>query len=131
MLAQLGNPDMRTPIAHALGWPKRMTSGVPSLNLIDIAQLQFETVDLVRFPCLKLAIEAIKAGGTTSTILNAANEIAVQAFLQKQLRFTAISKVIETTLSRLSSRPATSMEIILEDDARAREIASSTVTSYQ
>jgi 1-deoxy-D-xylulose-5-phosphate reductoisomerase len=131
MLAQLGNPDMRTPIAHALGWPQRITSGVPSLNLIDIAQLQFEPVDLVRFPCLKFALEAIKAGGTTSTILNAANEIAVQAFLQKQLRFTAISKVIETTLSRLSGRPATSMDIILEDDAQAREIAASTVTSYQ
>lgn len=123
MLAQLGNPDMRTPIAYALGWPKRISAGVQRLNLIDIARLDFEAVDLVRFPCLKLAMEAMLAGGTTTTILNAANEIAVQAFLQERLRFTAIPSVIENTLSHLSGRMATSIPIILEDDARARELA--------
>ncbi|EDN68711.1 1-deoxy-D-xylulose-5-phosphate reductoisomerase [Beggiatoa sp. PS] len=129
MLAQLGNPDMRTPIAHALAWPQRMSSGVNRLNLVDIAQLNFEKIDFVRFPSLKLAIEAIKAGGTTTTILNAANEVAVQAFLQERLRFTAIHEVIETTLSRLNSHVATSLDVILEDDQKARELATSVIRS--
>lgn len=129
VLAQLGNPDMRTPIAHALAWPKRISSGVPRLNLTEIAQLDFEAVDFNRFPCLKLAYDALRAGGTTTTILNAANEIAVQAFLQKRLRFTAIPFVIETTLSQLTGRSATSIEIILEDDAHARELAHEIVNS--
>ncbi len=124
VLAQLGNPDMRTPIAYALAWPKRQTSGVPRLNLIDIARLDFDAVDFERFPCLQFAYDAMSAGGTTTTILNAANEIAVQAFLQEHLRFTQIPKVIETTLSLMSGRAATSVDIILEDDARARELAS-------
>ncbi|KHD06536.1 1-deoxy-D-xylulose 5-phosphate reductoisomerase [Candidatus Thiomargarita nelsonii] len=123
VLAQLGNPDMRTPIAYGLAWPDRIDSGVPRLNLIDIARLDFEAVDFERFPCLKLASEAMLAGGTTSTILNAANEVAVEAFLQERLRFTAIPKVIETTLSQLTGRMANSLEVILEDDARARELA--------
>jgi 1-deoxy-D-xylulose-5-phosphate reductoisomerase len=123
MLAQLGNPDMRTPIAYALAWPQRIESGVPRLNLVDIARLDFEAVDFGRFPCLKLATEAMLAGGTTSTILNAANEVAVQAFLQERLRFTAIPKVIETTLSHASGRVANSLDMILEDDAKARELA--------
>ncbi len=127
VLAQLGNPDMRTPIAYALAWPDRIESGVSRLNLIDIARLDFEAVDFERFPCLKLAYEAMLAGGTTSTILNAANEVAVEAFLQERLRFTAIPKVIETTLSQLTGRMANSLEIILEDDARARELASEAV----
>jgi len=118
VLAQLGNPDMRTPIAHALAWPKRIASSVSRLSLIDIARLDFEAVDFDRFPSLKLAIEAMNAGGTTTTILNAANEIAVQAFLQKRLRFTAIHKVIETTLSRLTGRVATSIDTILEDEPK-------------
>jgi len=123
VLAQLGNPDMRTPIAHALAWPQRISSGVPRLNLVDVARLDFEAVDFARFPCLNLAIDAMLAGGTTCTILNAANEIAVQAFLQKRLRFTAIPKVIEATLSRLSGRITDSLDMILEDDAGARELA--------
>ncbi|MCK5524492.1 MAG: 1-deoxy-D-xylulose-5-phosphate reductoisomerase [Thiomargarita sp.] len=124
VLAQLGQPDMRTPIAYALAWPKRISSGVPRLNLTEIAQLDFEAIDFNRFPCLKLAYDALLAGGTTTTILNAANEIAVEAFLQKRLRFTAISKVVETTLSKLSGHKATSIDIILEDDAHARDLAS-------
>ena len=124
MLAQLGNPDMRIPIAYGLAWPKRILSGVPRLNLIKVAQLDFETLDLNRFPCLKLAYDAWLAGGTATTILNAANEVAVQAFLQKRLRFTAIPKVVETTLSQLSGHHPTSIDIILEDDAHARQLAS-------
>ncbi len=127
VLAQLGNPDMRTPIAHALAWPERISSGVPRLNLVEIARLDFEPVDFDRFPCLKLAYDAMSAGGTTSTILNAANEIAVQAFLEERLRFTAIPEVIETTLSKFTGRAATSLEIILEDDARARDLARATI----
>jgi 1-deoxy-D-xylulose-5-phosphate reductoisomerase len=127
VLAQLGNPDMRTPIAHALAWPERMYSGVPRLNLVEIARLDFEPVDFERFPCLKLAYEAMSAGGTTSTILNAANEIAVQAFLEERLRFSAIPKVIDTTLSKFTGRAANSLEIILEDDARARDLARATI----
>ncbi|RKZ43924.1 MAG: 1-deoxy-D-xylulose-5-phosphate reductoisomerase [Gammaproteobacteria bacterium] len=127
MLAQLGNPDMRTPIAYGLAWPKRISSGVPRLNLIEVAQLDFEALDLNRFPCLKLAYDAWLAGGTATTILNAANEVAVQAFLQKRLRFTAIPKVVETTLSQLSGHHPTSIDIILEDDAHARQLASELV----
>jgi 1-deoxy-D-xylulose-5-phosphate reductoisomerase len=127
VLAQLGNPDMRTPIAHALGWPKRIASGVSRLSLIDIARLDFQAVDFDRFPSLKLAIQAMNMGGTTTTILNAANEIAVQAFLEERLRFTAIPLVIESTLSRLTGRVATSIDIILEDDTQAREFAEEAV----
>ncbi len=131
VLAQLGNPDMRTPIAHALAWPKRIASGVPHLNLVEIAQLDFEAMDYTRFPCLNLAYEAMLAGGTSSTILNAANEIAVQAFLEERLAFTAIPKIIETTLSQLSSHLANTLEIILEDDAHARDFAQQAINNYR
>ena len=87
ILAQLGNPDMRTPIAYALGYPKRIESGVASLNLLEIAKLEFEAPDLKRFPCLQLAYDALEAGGTAPAILNAANEVAVAAFLNKQIHF--------------------------------------------
>lgn len=124
VLAQLGNPDMRTPIAHALAWPKRMSSGVKRLNLVEIARLDFEAVDLKRFPCLQLAYEAISAGGSATTILNAANEVAVQAFLEQRIGYTAIPEVIEKTLSTLNNRPAESLETILEVDAESRALAS-------
>jgi 1-deoxy-D-xylulose-5-phosphate reductoisomerase len=129
VLAQLGNPDMRTPIAHALAFPERMTSGVARLNLLEIAKLEFEPMDFARFPCLRLAYEAMQAGGTTTAILNAANEIAVEAFLAGKLRFTAISELIEQTLSRLNGRAASTLEIILEDDARARHLAEELLTT--
>jgi 1-deoxy-D-xylulose-5-phosphate reductoisomerase len=129
VLAQLGNPDMRTPIAHALAFPERMTSGVARLNLLEIAKLEFEPMDFARFPCLRLAYEAMQAGGTTTAILNAANEIAVEAFLAGKLRFTAISELIEQTLSRLNGRAASTLEIILEDDARARQLAEELLTT--
>ncbi|MEN9848477.1 MAG: hypothetical protein RL368_1217 [Pseudomonadota bacterium] len=128
-LAQLGNPDMRTPIAHALAFPERMTSGVARLNLLEIAKLEFEPMDFARFPCLRLAYEAMQAGGTTTAILNAANEIAVEAFLAGKLRFTAIAELIEQTLSRLNGRAANTLEIILEDDARARQLAEELLTT--
>ncbi len=94
VLAQLGNPDMRTPIAHSLAWPERVDSGVKSLNLFDVAHLDFEIPDMDRFPCLRLAYKAMTAGGTSTAILNAANEIAVEAFLNKQIRFTGIPRIV-------------------------------------
>lgn len=123
VLAQLGNPDMRTPIAHALAWPKRMASGVGGLDLFDIARLDFSEPDMGRFPCLRLAYEAMRAGGTAPAILNAANEIAVQAFLDERLSFTAIPVVIEKTLETISSREASELEVIMTDDRLARGAA--------
>jgi 1-deoxy-D-xylulose-5-phosphate reductoisomerase len=121
VLAQLGNPDMRTPIAHGLAWPERIDSGVASLNLFDIAHLDFEIPDLERFPCLRLASEAMSAGGTTTAILNAANEVAVEAFLNNQIRFTEIPQLIEATLENISGVEADSIETVLLADAEARQ----------
>ncbi len=122
VLAQLGNPDMRTPIAHALAWPERMASGVASLDLFAIARLEFEPPDLARFPCLRLAFEAMRAGGTAPAILNAANEVAVEAFLERRIAFTAIAELIERTLERLTPRDGSNLETILADDANARRV---------
>lgn len=124
VLAQLGNPDMRTPIAHALAWPERIDSGVESLDLFNIAHLDFEMPDLERFPSLRLASEAMIAGGTATTILNAANEIAVEAFLKKQIRFTEISRLVEATLEKVHGVEADSIETVLLSDAEARQFAS-------
>jgi len=123
VLAQLGNPDMRTPIAHALAWPERIESGVGSLDMFAVGRLDFEAPDLERFPCLRLAVEAMEAGGTAPTILNAANEIAVAAFLDGQLGYTAIARVIEQTLAAMSVREAETLATIFEDDNEARAIA--------
>jgi 1-deoxy-D-xylulose-5-phosphate reductoisomerase len=123
VLAQLGNPDMRTPIAHALAWPERIDSGVDSLNLFDIARLDFESPDFERFPCLRLASEAFLAGGTAPAILNAANEVAVQAFLDEEIRFTQISEIIAATMARCVPSDASDLETILADDLRARDVA--------
>jgi 1-deoxy-D-xylulose-5-phosphate reductoisomerase len=127
VLAQLGHPDMRTPIAHALAWPERIDSGVRSLNLIDIAQLNFERPDPERFPCLRLAYQAAEAGGTAPAILNAANEVAVQAFLDRRIGFTGIPGVIEETLARLPASADVQLEAILVVDAQARKLADSFV----
>ena len=124
VLAQLGNPDMRTPIAHALAWPERIESGVKSLNLLEVARLDFESPDPVRFPCLQLAYQAARTGGTTPAILNAANEVAVQAFLDHRIGFTDIPRVIEHTLSGMPANSDTQLGAVLADDARARETAS-------
>jgi len=129
VLAQLGNPDMRTPIAHALAWPERIESGVGSLDLFAVAQLDFEAPDLERFPCLRLAVEAMEAGGTAPTILNAANEIAVEAFLDGRIGFTRIGRVIEQTLDAMPVRKAETLSTIFEDDTEARAIASKLVAA--
>ncbi len=123
VLAQLGQPDMRTPIAHALAWPERIESGVENLDLFSIAKLEFEQPDYERFPCLRLAEESIRKGGTAPTILNAANEVAVASFLNNELRFTDIAYIVEQTLKNINSRPAISLTEILDDDQVAREEA--------
>jgi 1-deoxy-D-xylulose-5-phosphate reductoisomerase len=123
VLAQLGNPDMRTPIAYALAWPERIEAGIERLNLFDIARLDFEPPDDERFPCLRLAQEAMKTGGTATAILNAANEIAVQEFLGGRIRFTDIAAIVGSTLESVAHHQADTLEIILADDATAREFA--------
>lgn len=127
VLAQLGNPDMRTPIAHALAWPDRIESGVASLDIFDVARLDFEKPDFQRFPCLRLAIEAMKQGGTSPTVLNAANEVAVQAFIDGNLRFIDIANVIEFALSEVSSQPVKDLKTILDTDQLTREVSHSFV----
>ncbi|MDH5661174.1 MAG: 1-deoxy-D-xylulose-5-phosphate reductoisomerase, partial [Gammaproteobacteria bacterium] len=123
VLAQLGQPDMRTPIAHALSWPDRIESGVEKLDLFSIAKLEFEQPDYERFPCLRLAEESIRKGGTAPAILNAANEVAVASFLNNKLSFIDIAYIVEQTLINLPSRPADSLTEILEDDLTARKEA--------
>lgn len=123
MLAQLGSPDMRTPIAYALAWPERIEAGVSTLDLLSIGRLDFEPPDLARFPCLRLAYEAGRRGGTATTILNAANEVAVQAFLEGRLNFSAIPRVIEVALERATIHDAASLDVIIEADAVGRSVA--------
>jgi len=123
VLAQLGNPDMRTPIAHALAWPERIESGAKPLDILETGRLDFEAIDLQRFPALRLAYEAWEQNGTAAAILNAANEVAVRAFLERRLAFTGIPRIIEATLARCASREANSLDVILEDDAVARDTA--------
>lgn len=123
VLAQLGNPDMRTPIAHALAWPERIASGVEPLNIIDVAKLDFEQPDLHRFPCLRLCFEAIKKGGSATIVLNAANEIAVAAFLDEKIGFNDIAVLIEQTLNKAGiTENVSTLEDILKADALARTI---------
>jgi 1-deoxy-D-xylulose-5-phosphate reductoisomerase len=120
VLAQLGNPDMRTPIAHALAWPQRIESGVAHLDLFEIARLDFEKPDMQAFPCLAIARAAAQAGANAAAILNAANEIAVQAFLDQRIGFTQIADVVEQTLnSQVLSEPE-SLEAVQESDKQAR-----------
>ncbi len=124
VLAQLGNPDMRTPIAHALAWPERIASGVEPLNIFDVAKLDFERPDLSRFPCLRLCYEAIKRGGSATIVLNAANELAVAAFLDEKIGFNDIAAVIQQTLDSADiTEDVSSLENILEADAEARKIS--------
>ncbi len=124
VLAQLGNPDMRTPIAHALAWPQRITSGVEPLDIFAVAKLEFERPDLRRFPCLELCYDAMRRGGSASIVLNAANEVAVAAFLQGRLAYTGIVQVIEHCLAQASIQNDVSrLEVILEADKQARMLA--------
>ena len=123
VLAQLGNPDMRTPIAHALALPERIDSGVSPLDLFAVARLDFERPDTARFPCLELAYRALRAGGNAATVLNAANEVAVAAFLERRLGYTGIAQLIAATLDAVPSSPLRDLGAVLEADRLAREAA--------
>jgi 1-deoxy-D-xylulose-5-phosphate reductoisomerase len=123
VLAQLGAPDMRIPIAHALAWPERLATNAPRLDLAAAAKLEFGPPDEVRFPALRLAREALRAGGGAPTILNGANEIAVAAFLQRRIGFLDIASVVEAVLERLGTRPADTLAQVVELDALARRCA--------
>ncbi|MCK2149858.1 1-deoxy-D-xylulose-5-phosphate reductoisomerase [Marinobacter alexandrii] len=123
VLAQLGSPDMRTPIANGLAWPERIDAGVAPLDLFSIGRFHFERPDLVRFPCLRLAAEAFVQGGTAPAVLNAANEEAVSAFLAGNLCFADIPVIIERTLAATTVTPADSFEAIFAKDFEARERA--------
>ena len=127
VIAQLSNPDMRVPIAHALGFPERIESGATPLDLAAIGQLSFERPDGQRFPCLKLAYAALHAGGIAPAVLNAANEVAVAAFLEGKLRYTAIPQVIEHALERTPAMRADALETVLEADRSARRAAADCV----
>jgi 1-deoxy-D-xylulose-5-phosphate reductoisomerase len=127
VIAQMGNPDMRTPIAYGLAWPERIDAGVKPLDFIQIGSLDFEAPDEQRFPCLVLAREAWQQGGTASAVLNAANEIAVAAFLNKIIGFTDIASIIEQVLAKQSTVKATTIEVVQAADAEARLIANQIV----
>jgi 1-deoxy-D-xylulose-5-phosphate reductoisomerase len=129
MLAQLGNPDMRTPIAHALAYPERIASGVAGIDLATIGKLVFERPDLVRFPCLKLAYDALKAGGSVPAILNAANEVAVQAFLDGRIGFRMIDRLIARVMDALPGSAIANIDAVFEQDRRARELAHALIES--
>jgi 1-deoxy-D-xylulose-5-phosphate reductoisomerase len=128
VLAQLGNPDMRTPIAYALAWPKRMRAPVERLDLSQIGTLTFEPPDPERFVALRLAREALKAGGTAPTVLNAANEVAVEHFLAGRIGFLGITDAVEATLDAIPQRPLTSLQAVIEVDREARLAANSAVS---
>jgi 1-deoxy-D-xylulose-5-phosphate reductoisomerase len=123
VLAQLGNPDMRTPIAHALGFPERIETGVTPLDMFKIARLDFEEPDFTRFPCLGLAYRALAAGGSAPAILNAANEVAVESFLKRRMPFTAIPVMIEQVMQTVSHKDIATLEDVLAADRVARETA--------
>jgi len=121
-LAQLGLPDMRTSLAVGLGWPERIASGVQGLDLLKHPRLEFEAPDTDAFPCLRLAWEAMAAGGTAPAVLNAANEVAVSAFLQGRVGFLSIPALVEDALAALPATPADSLDVLLEADAQARRL---------
>ena len=131
VLAQLGNPDMRTPIAHALAWPSRIESGVADLDLFRIAQLNFEKPDLTSFPCLAVTSAAAREGRDAAAILNGANEIAVQAFLDERIGFTQIAEVVSHTLNSLALTEPDSLEAVQESDRRGRAVSSDYITRVQ
>ncbi|MDP6109963.1 MAG: 1-deoxy-D-xylulose-5-phosphate reductoisomerase, partial [Rhodospirillales bacterium] len=123
VLAQLGTPDMRTPIAYALAWPKRMAAHAPRLDLAEIATLTFENPDMDRFPALSLARQALNTGGTAPTVLNAANEVAVRHFLDKNIGFLDIVRIVEETLIAAPEGHLDNLDDVAETDAEARRIA--------
>jgi len=123
VVAQLGNPDMRTPIAHAMGYPERIESGVPALDMFKVAHLDFEEPDFDKFVCLRLAYEALRAGNNMPTVLNAANEVAVESFLNGQMKFTAIPVMIEHALENIARKSIATLEDVLETDRHTRFVA--------
>ena len=123
MLAHLSNPDMRIPISHALAWPRRIDSGVDALDLFKVGRLDFQAPDETRFPCLALARQAAREGGTAPALLNAVNEVAVQAFLARRIGFTQIAQMIDTVLNQEPAVTATNLESILDADTTARRRA--------
>jgi 1-deoxy-D-xylulose-5-phosphate reductoisomerase len=123
VLAQLGNPDMRTPIAHALAWPDRIDSGVAPLDLFAVGQLNFERPDSTRFPCLDLAYRALRAEGNAAAVLNAANELAVEAFLEERLPFLGIAEVIAETLDEVPQADLPDLDAVFDADRQARSVA--------
>ena len=125
VLAQMGNPDMRIPIAHALAWPDRFESGAEPLDLFAVGQLNFQTPDFERFPNLRLAYEAVRAGGIMPAVLNAANEVAVAAFLEQRIRFTSIPEIIEYCMVNTAQRPANTIDCVLDADKESRALADS------
>ncbi len=131
VLAQLGNPDMRTPIAHALAWPDRIEAGVRPLDLFEIGRLEFERPDFRRFPCLALAYQALRAGGGAAAVLNAANEEAVAAFLAGRIGFMRIAEVIAASLERAGALAVDTLDAVLAADARGRELARGEIRNRQ
>jgi 1-deoxy-D-xylulose-5-phosphate reductoisomerase len=131
VLAQLGNPDMRTPIAHALAWPERISSGVAPLDLFNVGRLDFEPPAHDRFPCLRLAYRAASEGGTAPVVLNAANEVAVSAFLERRIGFTQIGVVVERTMDAMPTKPVdiSGLEHVLAVDAAARQRAEQSIAA--
>ncbi len=129
MLAQLGSPDMRIPIAHALAWPERLPTASPRLDLAAVARLEFAEPDPARFPALRLARDALRAGGGAPTILNAANEVAVEAFLGRRIGFLDIAQVVERVLDQLGAPPAATLDDVMALDASGRRIAAERVSS--
>jgi 1-deoxy-D-xylulose-5-phosphate reductoisomerase len=127
VIAQLSNPDMKVPIAHALGYPQRIDSGAQRLDLAALKSLSFEPPDEGRFPCLRLAYRALRAGGNAPAVLNAANEVAVDAFLAGRLPFTAIARVVEATLDAVLAEGGDGLDAVLEADAQGRRAAAARV----
>jgi 1-deoxy-D-xylulose-5-phosphate reductoisomerase len=130
VLAQLGSPDMRTPIAQALAWPSRVASGATFLDLVRVGRLDFCAPDARRFGCLPLAQAAARAGGLVPAILNAANEIAVEAFLARRLNFLEIPKVIEAVLCTMKGGPVRDLDDVLSADAESRRLAHEYIVSH-
>ncbi|SFX31578.1 1-deoxy-D-xylulose-5-phosphate reductoisomerase [Marinospirillum alkaliphilum] len=130
VLAQLGNPDMRTPIAHALAWPERIHAGVSPLDLVKYGTLSFEAPDEAAFPCLRLAREAFQAGGTAPAILNAANEVAVTAFLERRIGFLQIPETLERVLQLSKVCPANDLQLLLSEDQLARQLARQIIEQF-
>ena len=130
VIAELGNPDMRTPIAHALAYPERIDAGVAALDLFSVATLSFERPDFERFPCLALAYRALREGGSSSATLNAANEVAVQAFLDGKIGFTSIPRIVSAVMDQLPSVEVCSLSDVLAADQAARQAAEGLLVEF-